>query len=202
VGVLFSGKGLDGEARRGRIPAAVSNRGATKPAGLFPETPAGGGSFGRGQRWLNRHSPLRGCSGFAALATATIPRRRTPRNFQTGSREDQPEDDVLVFRRVHVRPQFIRCQPQLLFKADVRRAGVASWFAGHDQSGAVVELLRWSCAPRKSRQVAAQLRFALTRVAVSAASQSLASKPRLAVESFARFAWVLPLPMPSEYQNA
>ena len=86
VGVLFTGKRLDGEAQRGRIPAAVSNRGATKPAGIFHETPAGGGSFARGRRWLSRHSPLRGCSGFAALATAKIPRRRTPRNFQTGSK--------------------------------------------------------------------------------------------------------------------
>jgi hypothetical protein len=37
------------------------------------------------------HSPLRGCSlarparTLAALATAKIPRRGTPRNFQTGS---------------------------------------------------------------------------------------------------------------------
>ena len=45
-----------------------------------------------------------------------------------------------------------------------------------------MKLLRWSCAPHKSRQVAAQLRLALPRVAVSAVSQSLASKPRLAVE--------------------
>ena len=36
-------------------------------------------------RWLDRHSPLRGCSGLAALAKAKIPRRRTPRNFQTRS---------------------------------------------------------------------------------------------------------------------
>ena len=85
VGVLFSKERLDGEARRGRIPAEVSYRGATKPGGLFLENPPGGGSFVRGLRWLGRHSPLRGCSGLAALATAKIPRRRTPRNFQTGS---------------------------------------------------------------------------------------------------------------------
>ena len=41
----------------------------------------------------------------------------------------------------------------------------------------------WSCAPRRSREVAAHSRLALARVAVSAASQSLASKPRWAEES-------------------
>ncbi len=45
------------------------------------ETP-GGGSFVRGLRWLGRHSPLRGCSGLAALATAKIPRRRTHAIFR------------------------------------------------------------------------------------------------------------------------
>ena len=34
---------------------------------------------------IRSHSPLRGCSGLAALAAAKIPRRRTPRNFKTGS---------------------------------------------------------------------------------------------------------------------
>ncbi len=34
---------------------------------------------------LFSYSPLRGCSGLAALATDKIPRRRTPRNFKTGS---------------------------------------------------------------------------------------------------------------------
>ena len=63
----------------------VCDRGATKPDGLFRENPPGGGSFVCGLRWLGRHSPLRGCCGLAALAAAKIPRRRTPRNFQTGS---------------------------------------------------------------------------------------------------------------------
>ena len=84
-GVLFLGKRLDGEARRGRIPAAVSDRGATKPAGLFRENPPGDGSFACVRRWLGRHSPLWGCSDLSVLATAKIPHRRTPRNFQTGS---------------------------------------------------------------------------------------------------------------------
>ena len=92
VGVLFSRKRLEGKARQGRIPAAVSDRGATKPAGLFLENPPGGGSFVRGLRWLGRYSPLRGCSSLAALATAKIPRRRTPRNFQTGSKNKTPAE--------------------------------------------------------------------------------------------------------------
>jgi len=96
VGVLFSQKRPDGEARRGRIPAAVSDRGATKPDGFFCENPPGGGSFVRGLRWLTRHSPLRGCSGLAALATAKIPRRRTPRNFQTGSKSKDLIQVILI----------------------------------------------------------------------------------------------------------
>ena len=63
----------------------VCERGTTKPESLFRENPQGGGSFGRGLRWLGPHSPLRGCSGLAASAPAKIPRRRTPPNFKTGS---------------------------------------------------------------------------------------------------------------------
>jgi len=57
----------------------------TKDA-VFCENPAGGGSFVRGQRWLGRYSPLRGCSDLAVLATDKIPHRIIPRSFQTGSR--------------------------------------------------------------------------------------------------------------------
>ena len=46
---------------------------------------SGGGSFACGRRWLGRYSPLRGCADLAAWATAKIPRRSTPRSFQTGS---------------------------------------------------------------------------------------------------------------------
>jgi len=79
-------------ARRdeGAYPPAVCDRGATKPGGLFPENPPGGGSFVYGLRWLGRYSPLRGCSSLAALATAKIPRRRTSRNFQTRSQAEWP----------------------------------------------------------------------------------------------------------------
>ncbi len=152
VGVLFSGKGLDGEARvlphgHQRIPAAVSNRGATKPAGLSPETPAGGGSFARGQRWLIRHSPLRGMasaartSGFAALATAKIPRRRTPRNFQIGSREDEAEESLrtatIVFRfcKMGCRHCLLGGEPELGLEADGGGGlggGGGGFGAGHD----------------------------------------------------------------------
>ncbi len=54
------------------------------------------GSFAFGPRWLDRYSPLwgwpsfakatAGRPGLAALAKAKIPRRRTPPNFQTGSK--------------------------------------------------------------------------------------------------------------------
>ncbi len=47
--------------------------------------PSGDGSFARGLRWLDRHSPLRGCSGLAVSASHKIPRRRALPNFQTGS---------------------------------------------------------------------------------------------------------------------
>src|SRR3989441_11173447 len=67
-------------------PPAVCDRGATKPDGLLPENPPGGGSFVRGRRWLVPYSPLRGCAELAALATAKIPRRSAPRSFQTGSK--------------------------------------------------------------------------------------------------------------------
>ncbi len=74
-------------ARRdeGAYPSWVFDRGATKPDGLLRENPTGGGSFVRGLRWLGPYSPLRGCSDLAALAAAKIPRRSTPRSFQTGS---------------------------------------------------------------------------------------------------------------------
>src|SRR6267143_3972572 len=82
-------------ARRDEGGAARGHHGATpktfasraKPDGLFPENPPGGGSFVRGRRWLVPYSPLRGCSEFAALATAKIPRRSAPRSFQAGSED-------------------------------------------------------------------------------------------------------------------
>jgi predicted metal-dependent hydrolase len=63
----------------------IFDRGVTKPGGLLRENPPGGGSFASGRRWLGHYSPLRGCSGLAALVRDKIPRRSTPRNFQTGS---------------------------------------------------------------------------------------------------------------------
>src|SRR5882724_6701340 len=80
-------------ARRdeGAYPPWVCDRGATKPDGLLPENPPGGGSFARGPRWLAPYSPLRGClvpvrKHLAVLATAKAPRRRLPANFKTGSK--------------------------------------------------------------------------------------------------------------------
>jgi hypothetical protein len=85
-GPCFRGKGRMARRDEGAYPPAVCNRGATKPVGPFRENPPGDGSFGLGLRWLGRYSPLRGCAGLAALAQAKIPRRRTPSNFQTGSK--------------------------------------------------------------------------------------------------------------------
>src|SRR5260370_852267 len=81
----FRGKGRMARRDEGEYPWWIFDLGATKPAGLFRENPPGGGSFVRGLRWLGRYSPLRGCSGLAALATVKIPRRSAPRSFQTGS---------------------------------------------------------------------------------------------------------------------
>ena len=95
----FSGIRACLKIRRGPVPeetaggrgatsehtAEVCERGATKSAGRFRGNPPGGGSFGRGRRWLGPHRPLRVCSALAALATTKIPSRRTPSNFQTGS---------------------------------------------------------------------------------------------------------------------
>jgi len=84
-GPCFHKKGWMARRDEGAYPTAVCDRGATKPAGPFCENPPGDGSFGRVLRWLDRHSPLRGCSGLAASASPKIPRRMTHPIFQTGS---------------------------------------------------------------------------------------------------------------------
>ena len=61
--------------------------------------------------------------------------------------EDEAEDDVLVFRRVHVVAQLVGGEPELGLEADGGRAGVAGWFAGHGQ-GSVPAL------PERSRRSA------------------------------------------------
>ena len=70
------------------ISSWVFDRGATKPSRRQNKNPLDGESFVRGRRWLGLYSPLRGCSGLAALPTPKIHRRSTPRNFQTGSEPD------------------------------------------------------------------------------------------------------------------
>jgi hypothetical protein len=90
-GMLFSSKRPDGEARvlprwHQRISPVDLRLRSNEARRPFAENPPGGGSFARGRRWLGRYSLLRGCSDLAALATAKIPRRSTPRNFQTGSK--------------------------------------------------------------------------------------------------------------------
>jgi hypothetical protein len=57
------------------------------PDSHFHENPPGGGAFILCLRWLSPYSPARGCADFAASADDKIPRRRTPCNFQTGSKE-------------------------------------------------------------------------------------------------------------------
>ena len=81
----FRAKGCMARRNEGAYPPAVCDRGATKPSGPLLGNPPGGGSFVRSRRWLGRYSPLRGCADLAALAATKIPRRRTPRNFQSGS---------------------------------------------------------------------------------------------------------------------
>ena len=49
------------------------------------KTPWATGLLRKDLRWLDRYSPLRGCSGLAVSASHKIPRRRTPLTFQTGS---------------------------------------------------------------------------------------------------------------------
>src|SRR5580765_4876080 len=82
----FRAKGRLARRDERAYPAAVCKRGATQPDGLSRENPPGGGSFVWGLCWLSPYSPLRGCSGFAALAATKIPCRTTPRNFQSGSK--------------------------------------------------------------------------------------------------------------------
>lgn len=79
-------KRLYGEARRGRIPLVGLRPRSNEARQLFTLNPSIGRSFGRGQRWLSRHSPLWGCSSIAALPTPKIPSRSAPRSFQTDSK--------------------------------------------------------------------------------------------------------------------
>src|ERR1700722_1520363 len=78
------------------MPGSASWRRATKPDRPWRRNPSGGGSFGRGLRWLVPYSPLRGCSELAALSRAKIPRRRHPRIFETGSEMSFCDDDFLL----------------------------------------------------------------------------------------------------------
>ena len=51
----------------------------------FPRKPFGRRAFALWPALAQSLQPAWGCSDFAALATAQIPRRRPPFNFQTGS---------------------------------------------------------------------------------------------------------------------
>ncbi|MEO8428866.1 MAG: tetratricopeptide repeat protein, partial [Verrucomicrobiota bacterium] len=110
------------------------NRGATKPGCLFRENPPGGGPFGCGLRGLGRHSPLRGCSigqsgsDLAALATTKIPRRRTPRNFKTGSYTNPTEDGVIEGKENN-RPNMKKepAQPESALQKKSNRSSLWLW---------------------------------------------------------------------------
>ena len=68
-------------------PLWVCKGGATPPDRPGRKNPPGGRSFGRGHRWPGPYSPLRGCASRTASSTTKIPCRRTPFNFQTGSKK-------------------------------------------------------------------------------------------------------------------
>jgi len=55
--------------------------------------------------------------------------------------EDEAEDDVLVFRRVHVVAELIRSEPELLFKAKIRCRGFGGCFSCHDRDSEFVALV-------------------------------------------------------------
>ena len=48
--------------------------------------------------------------------------------------EDESEDDVLVFRRVHVVAELVGCEPEFGLKAEIGggRIGFTGCFASHD----------------------------------------------------------------------
>ena len=83
--------------------------------------------------------------------------------------EDEAEDDVLVFGRVHVGAELIGGEPELLLEADLSGAGFGGGGApGHDQNVTAQLSLRLPSAVSASPRL-------------SAASQSFCSKPTLAV---------------------
>jgi len=80
-GPVFLRKSCMARRNEGASPQRAVTEEQRSQTAFCTETPRGGGSFGCGLRWLGRYSPLRGCSGFAALAAAKIPRRRNLSEF-------------------------------------------------------------------------------------------------------------------------
>src|SRR5882724_9384670 len=76
---------LNRRAWEAHTPGGSSTEEQRRQPAFSPKTLRAAGDFGRGRRWPGRHSPLRGCSDLAALATAKIPSRSTPHSFKTGS---------------------------------------------------------------------------------------------------------------------
>ena len=148
-GCCFRAKSWMARRDEREYPPWVFDRGATKPGGFLLENPSavacwamagksGRGSFVCGPRWLGRHSPLRGYSSLAALPTPKIPRRNTPRNFQTGS-EGTPD-----FHRPFRTVSFSHDQPGTACRANIPRRSATPAFAvaGISQSGWLPTLSR------------------------------------------------------------
>ena len=84
-GFCFRGEGQMARRDEGGYPQRSLTEEQRRQMALPAKTLGAVRSFGARQRWLDRPSPLRGCSGLAALANAKTPHRRTPPNSQTGS---------------------------------------------------------------------------------------------------------------------
>ena len=83
-GSVFGGEGQMARRDEGGYPQRSLTEEQRRQMALSAKTLRAARSFGVGRRWLDRPSPLRGCSGLAAWANPKIPHRRTPPHFQTG----------------------------------------------------------------------------------------------------------------------
>jgi len=83
-GSCFRGQGQMARRDEGGYPQRSLTEEQRSQMALPTKTLRAAQPFGVGRRWLDRHSPLRGCSALAAWANTKIPHRRTPPNCQTG----------------------------------------------------------------------------------------------------------------------
>ena len=87
-----------GEARGGRIPAAVSDRRATKPSAPIGRHPLGPGFFEPGAVSLARHIAPWLCSSLDSLLQAQNPSGAATGNFRTASNTIGLRQMVLISR--------------------------------------------------------------------------------------------------------